>query len=358
MARVLRVVAVEEAMRPTEAVVEGEGPQGESHFVTETPVTVEPGHSTMVTLFDEKTEAERVYLFDPVSARGSDRYAFNAVRVVNPSDETLESGPVTVYAGSKFLGEGLTEVVPPRSAALVPYALDRAVVVETAATSDERIASIETISGGVAETAAERVQKVTHSIVNRGREAATVYVRHRVPEGWELDGAPDDLERIGEDVLFPVTVEPGAERTLTIAQARPATDYADLRTGLGIEAIEAFLSKHSIDEPLQSKLEAIVEGWDELRVIDRELASAADEARVLEERLADLRFQLSSLGKVSGAEKLRRDLAKRIEKHSDRLDDVTVRRADLEGERLQAQIELDASTADLRYPRTRLADAD
>ena len=75
----------------------------------------------MISLFNSETEAKQVYYFDPVSARGSTKYAFKAVRLTNPTSYTLDSGPFTVYTPSEFLGEGLAEPIPPHGVAFIPF---------------------------------------------------------------------------------------------------------------------------------------------------------------------------------------------------------------------------------------------
>jgi hypothetical protein len=104
-------------------------PVGESHFANPMPMTVEKGSSAMVSMVKQETEGEVVYLYAPDSERGNQNFAFRAVRFKNPTTSTLETGPVTVYGEEKFIGEGLTEPIPPKSSAVVPYALDRQNVV-------------------------------------------------------------------------------------------------------------------------------------------------------------------------------------------------------------------------------------
>ena len=86
-------------------------PVGESHFANPMPMTVEKGSSAMVSMVRQKTDGEVVYLYDAESERGNDKFAFRAVRFRNPTDSTLETGPVTVYGQERFIGEGLTEPI-------------------------------------------------------------------------------------------------------------------------------------------------------------------------------------------------------------------------------------------------------
>ena len=105
-------------------------PVGESHFMAERPMTVRAGSSAMVAMVHGETTGGVVYLYDPISERGDERFAFKAVRLDNPTVATLEPGPVTVYGEGRFIGEGITEPVPPRASVVVPFALDKQVVVD------------------------------------------------------------------------------------------------------------------------------------------------------------------------------------------------------------------------------------
>src|SRR6185503_4460993 len=115
-------------------------PVGESHFESDTPVSVPRGTSAMVSILKESASGEIVYLYDPESERGDRRFAFRSVLFRNPTASVLETGPVTVYGHSRFIGEGLTEAIPPHAAAVVPFALDRQVVVEQQGDDGDRIA--------------------------------------------------------------------------------------------------------------------------------------------------------------------------------------------------------------------------
>ena len=93
-------------------------------------MTVPRGTSAMVSILHTDTDGEVVYLYDPESPRGNAVYPFRAVRIKNPTDSALESGPVTVFGEGKFIGEGMGEPIPAHHVAFVPFALDRQIVVD------------------------------------------------------------------------------------------------------------------------------------------------------------------------------------------------------------------------------------
>ena len=86
-------------------------PIGTSHFESTIPMTVARGTSAMVSILSTSTEGQVVFFYDPESARGNMAFPFRAIRIRNPTDSVLESGPVTVFGEGKFIGEGLCDPI-------------------------------------------------------------------------------------------------------------------------------------------------------------------------------------------------------------------------------------------------------
>ena len=347
--QLVQVVAVDGPMRPSQARAqdEDEGPRGIAHFMTDAPMTIEAGHSAMVTLFDGDTRAQQVYLYDPVSERGSQRYAFNAVRIVNPTDNTLDSGPITVYAKKQFLGEGLTEPIPPKASALVPFGVDRTLVVEHTLETREEIETLRKVERGIATAQTQRIRRTELALANRGHADARVFVRHRVESGWTLRDPPEGMERMRGDVLLPVSVPAGTSTKLVIEESLPIDSVVDLRSPAGLGAVRVFLDKGKVDADLRGDLEAILAVQRKLADVDETLATRRAHADTLRARVGELADQLVALRKVGRAQSLSGHLAKRMRILGDRLDGVAAEISDLETRRLETGIELDGLVADL-----------
>ncbi|MBC8071627.1 MAG: hypothetical protein IAG13_25095 [Deltaproteobacteria bacterium] len=357
--QLVRVVAVDESPTPVQARVHEDdaGPRGIAHFMTKAPMTIAAGHSAMVTLYDGHTRAERVYLYDPVSERGSQVYAFNAVRIVNPTDNTLDSGPITVYAERQFLGEGLTEPIPPKAAALVPFGVDRSLVIDPVVETREEIERLRKVERGIATTEILRIRRTQLELSNRGHADARVFVRHRVASGWTLRDPPKDLERMRGDVLLPISVGAGKTVSLVIEESMPTITAIDLRSAPGLRAVEVFLAGGKPDSELRTDLEAILAVQRKLVGVDETLSTRRAHAETLRLRIGELADQLVALRKVGRAQSLSGHLAKRMRSLGDRLDGVAAEIGDLETRRLETGIELDNLVADLSLSGTAVGSA-
>jgi hypothetical protein len=327
-------------------------PIGNALFVTDSAMSIPDGRSAMVSLVNEACEAKQVYYYDPVSPRGSQRFAFKAVRVVNPSAYTLDGGPFTVYAKGQFLGEGLSEPIPPRSEAFIPFGLDREVIVEPVITSREEIHQLVTMQRGIVSTETRSIRRTELQVTNRGQHPAEVYVRHAVPHGWSLSDSVPNHRKLGGAYLFPVTVAPKASVRLGIEAWTPIMKTIDLRTDAGVKAIGLYLSTNKALEPdMREKLAQIVKMHGEIHDTQERVQTLASQMQVYRQRIDEIHVQLVTLRKVPTAQKLSQHLAKKMEEISQKLQELTVETTDLEGQLMTKRITIQDRIAELTLAR-------
>jgi hypothetical protein len=327
-------------------------PVGQAYFVSDKPMTIAADHSAMVSILNSPTDARRVYFYDPISERGSKTYAFSAVRIANPTEYTLDGGPFTVYAEGQFLGEGLSEPILPKSVAFIPFALDRAVVVDTGHEAREEIDKLVTIQRGIATTETRRIRRTKLTISNRGREAAEVYVRHQVMAGYTLDVAEGTkVERLAGANLFPVNVAGNSAVELVIEEHTPLMKTVDIRTDVGVRDISLYLSSKNVDAELKKKLHDIVEAHKHTQALEERIRTVQDQLGVFRTRVDELNLQLVSLKKVPQSEKLRQNLQTKMTEISDKLQKGTIDVTDFEGQLMTLRIALQDKLADLTLER-------
>jgi hypothetical protein len=351
----VRVLADEEA-QGAERVVEERAPRdtlpvGQAHFISDEPMSIAKEHSAMVSTLNAITAAERVYFYDPVSDRGSKKFAFNAVRIENPSEFTLDAGPFTVYANGQFLGEGLSEAILPKATAFIPYALDRSIVADSEADTREEIEELLTIQRGIVTTETRRLRRTRLTLSNRGKENATIYVRHQVQKGYELTKksaeARSELEKLGGAHLFSVAVKAGEAVELVIEEWTPLMKTVDIRTDGGVRDIGLFLRQKDIAPDLAEKLKLIIERHKAAENLEEKIALVEDQLVVYRTRIDEINIQLATLKTVRGAEKLRRHLSDKMEEISNKLQASTLELTELKGDLMTERIALQDRLAEL-----------
>jgi hypothetical protein len=348
----VRIVAADgEGPKPVQgksASEANDAPLGNAYFLAPSPLTIEKGHSAMVSMLTAATQAKEVYFYDPISTRGSKKYAFRSVLLHNPTQHTLDAGPVTVYQGGQFLGEGLSDAILPLSRAFVPFALDRKLIVDTDLGTREEIDRLLTIERGVVRSEARSIRTTKLSLVNRDGKAATVYVRHPITEGFKLEAPASGVEKLGGAYLFAVNVPPNESVKLSIEESTPMQKSLDIRSAGGIGELGLYLRSSAKLEPeLARKLTQLVERHRAMVELDERLVTLQAQSNVYRERVEEINAQLVSLRRVAQASELSRHLAKKMEEISQRLQRATIDAADLEAKRLTERVAMEDQLSEL-----------
>jgi hypothetical protein len=312
------------------------------------------GTSAMVAILKTKTEGEVVYLYDPESQRGNGSFAFRSVRLKNPTDSALESGPFTVFGEGRFVGEGLSEPIPAKSTAFIPFALDRQVVVERKDDERDDISRIITVQRGVFSTEVQHTKREKLVIHNRMQEKASVYVRHTIPHGYELSnasatGKPGRLaqERLGPAHLFRVDIEPGTKQEVVIEEKTPLFKTTDIRTPGGMDLVRVFLSGSVSSGPLKKQVEALLKLHADIGNIEQRIQTTREQMGEYRNRMDELHAQIVTLKVVKTAGPLMQNLEKKMQEVSDKLSKATIDLVALQEKLMITRINFQDGVADL-----------
>jgi hypothetical protein len=332
-------------------------PVGEAHFDNPTPMTVEKGSSVMVSMVRKETQGEVVYLYDSESDRGNANFAFRAVRFKNPTDSTLETGPVTVYGSERFIGEGLTEPIAPGSSAVVPYALDRQIVIERNDGEDNQISRLVTLQRGILTAEVQHIRREKLTLTNRLTEGAKVYLRHTVNKGWKLIESPPAFERVGDAHLFEVHLEPGESKTVEIAEATPIERTLDLNADVTMDMMKVWVETAQASPELRDQLKKLLATHKKLVDLNEQQVSLHRRLDDYRERMDELHAQIVTLQAVKTGGDLMVHLKDKMKDISQRVQDTTIKLVDAEEQIMLTRVQFQDSLAELTLPDATVATA-
>ncbi len=315
------------------------------------PMTVAKGTSVMVSMVRAETEGEEVYLFDAESDRGNDRFAFNAVRLKNPTDSTLETGPLTVYGEGRFIGEGLADPILPAATAVVPFALDRQVVVSREDESRDQIASLVTLQRGILTANVQHIRETRLKVTNRQAKPAKLFMRHTVQKGWTITKAPDVYESMGDSHLFMVELAPGQTKMVEIEEATPIVKTVDLRSDVGLSMVKLFVEAPSADESFATQMKKVLGLHREIADAEQTMTSVRQRLGDYRERMDELHVQLVTLEAVRSKGDLMGHLKQKLRDISDRVQKATIDLVDLEEKAMLARIRFQDSISELDFDK-------
>lgn len=332
-------------------------PVGESHFANPMPMTVPKGSSAMVSMVRAHTDGEVVYLYDAESERGNEHFAFRAVRFRNPTDSTLETGPVTVYGNERFIGEGLTEPIPPKASAVVPYALDRQIVIERGETEDNKLSRLVTLRRGVLTAEVQHIRHEKLTITNRLPQVAKVYIRHTVNKGWKLLEAPPAFERIGDAHLFEVDLKAGETKDVEISEATPMERTLDLNADVTMGMMKIYVQSAIGTPELKAQLEKVLTIHKQLVDLSEEQSSVHRRLDEYRERMDELHNQIFTLQAVKTGNDLMSHLKDKMKDISERVQKATIQLVDFEEKIMLTRVQFQDAIAELTLPDVTQASA-
>jgi hypothetical protein len=322
-------------------------PIGTSHFESATAMTVPRGTSAMVSILHTQAEGEVVYLYDPESPRGSAQLAFKSLRLRNPTDSQLEAGPFTVFGDGRLIGEGLSEPIPPKQLAFVPFALDRQVVVDRTDGERDEVVAIAAAQRGVFSTRVQHIKRTTLTVHNRLPTRAVVYVRHEVPAGYRASKAPTDPEHAAGADLYRVEVDGFGKQEVVLEEATPVARVLDVRAAPNMELVRAYLSSDSQDAKLKAEVDRLAAVEDAVAEGDRRTAVLRAQLAEYRQRTEELKMQIAAVKGVRSAGALNATLQAKLKEVGEKLARATSDLTVLEEKQLLARIELQDRAADV-----------
>jgi hypothetical protein len=269
------------------------------------------------------------------------------VRLDNPTDDTLEPGPVTVYGDGRFIGEGITEPVPPKASVVVPFALDRQILISHNNAESDRIAKLVTAERGIITAEVQHRRQTRFTVTSRLTKPTTVYLRHRLESGWSLVEAPPHAMKVGDSQLFAIELGAGETKYVTIAEATPLERKLSLESPDALDLMKVFVEEPDASPALKQQITALL-------AIQREAAGLADQIATLREQLAEYRAragelhaQLVTLKLVKTVGPLMAQLKSRLAEMSERTQKATLAIVDAQEKLMMKRLELSNQAADL-----------
>ncbi len=351
----MRVLAIAPANRPEVSAPPSasaranmpDTPVGESHFMADRPMNVRAGTSAMVAMLHGETSGGVVYLYDPISDRGDERFAFKAVRLDNPTDDTLEPGPVTVYGDGRFIGEGITEPVPPKASVVVPFALDRQILVSRNNTESDRIAKLVTVQRGIITAEVQHRRQTRFTLTSRLTQPTKIYLRHRLETGWALLEAPSQHMKVGDSQLFEVTLGPGETKYVTIAEATPIQRSMQLGSAEALDMMKVFIEEPDASPELKKQISGVLETHKAAMDLEDKILTLRDQLAEYRARAGELHAQLVTLKLVKTSGELMTSLKSRLADTSERMQKATLSIVDTQEKLMMLRLKFNNQLADL-----------
>jgi hypothetical protein len=313
-------VTMEGLRRSTLAMTKAKQASGLTRYEIGTPVTVPDGSSTMVALVNAPVVGEEVFMFDPNGGGGPgyEQNPFRVVRFKNSTPFVLESGPISIYSGGSFVGEGISEAVGANTSVTVPFAVEPTILVtsETPAVPQE-LKLLKIVRGTVHAERFYRHKTVWNVKAQNMPDGYKVLIRHPKQGGsYKLKDKIEGLEEIGEAYLVPVTVTKGKTTgSVEVIEQTPSQVTIGIYEADFLGMLERALVAENFSAEERAQLKPLIELRREIGKLDTQIDSLRTREDTLNRRIAQHRYNLDRLKDMKGAEaeKMRQERARQLE---------------------------------------------
>ncbi|MBK6922251.1 MAG: DUF4139 domain-containing protein [Deltaproteobacteria bacterium] len=331
--------------RSTMASARSKQISGLTSFDLRERVTVPNGNSTMVAILNQSVGAEQTFLYRPGGAGvGYEANPYRVVRFRNSTPFVLEPGPISIYSGDSFVGEGLSESVGAGMSATLPFAVEPGIMVtSTASYSGDEMQLLRIVRGVLeVESFARTTTKWTVK-APKSMGTFSVLVRHG-KAGWnyELVDPPKGTEALPDAYLVPVPVTTaGQEGEVTLVEQTPSVTTLSIWDVRAVSLLEGLVAKATLTAALRKQLEPIVKLRQEIGRIDTEIDGLKRQQVELDQRANETRENLEAIKKDPAAGSLRSKLNARLDAFTKDGDRIGRKVVELNSQRLEKKIALE-----------------
>ncbi|HLV93983.1 MAG TPA: carboxypeptidase regulatory-like domain-containing protein [Candidatus Acidoferrales bacterium] len=301
-------------------------------------VTIHKNESALVPIVQTHVKAEKVSIWNASSGTPA---PLRASWLTNSSSLTLDGGSFSIIEDDAFAGEGLTNPIKPGEKRLISYAADLGVRVQSQAdTMPEHVTRVHIAHGVMIQTSEYR-QQTTYTIRDDDTTPRTVLIEHPVRAGWVIskDG-PQPEETTSSVYRFRVKADPKSKATLELNESRPIESRYEL-TNLTDDQITLFSRQRSINPAVEDALRKIVDQKNRIAALDAQIATRAGETQKIYDDQQRIRENLKALKGSAEERALTERYTKQLSDQETRLETLQKESAAFQGQRDQAQAELD-----------------
>ncbi|MFO0609670.1 MAG: TonB family protein [Polyangiales bacterium] len=313
---------------------------GATRYDLPQPVTVPDRSATMVMLAAREVPGRQMFLYAPdPGIAASSTHPFRVARFENRTGALLERGPIAIFEAGAYLGQGMLEALPDGATATIPFSLDRALAVESEATTAVEGARLVAMQRGELTLERFRVTRTTYRARNGGATVARVMVRHAL-NGERLHEPPANTEESNGAALVPVDAPARGRGEAVVTTRSPFTVQVALADEQAAAAIEQYLREGAPAAPVAQSLREALDLRRQIEERERERAGLEERRDDLQQGAEETRENLRAIQRNPQAADLRARLTARLGRVATDLDQLTRRIVELDTQISERRVRL------------------
>ncbi len=291
------------------------------------PVSIPRQTSTMVTLLNEYVPGEEVLLFRPdPNVPGSDRYPMRAARLVNRTGFGLMPGPVAIFGGGTFVGEGIVGKLSAGETATIPFGIDNGTTVEQDRKDALRPVRLVSLARGVMTVEDASVVTTRYTITTGQQTPSRIFLRHARSAGYTPDALPPGSETTPDAYLIPIPLAPRKTSSVEVVEREARHGEMAILTSDGTK-LGLYLQGSALAPAVQKQVREIIDLRVELGRIEERMDGLRSELVDAGQRSGELRESLRAIEKAPRAAALQRELLVHLTESVKQTEDLSAKLA-------------------------------
>jgi hypothetical protein len=324
---------------------------GATRYDLPLPVTIPDRTATMVMLLSRSVSGEALFLFAPDGGvPDSASHPFRVARFTNGAGGVLERGPIAVFEGGAFLGQGMVDPLPAGATATVPFALERGIAVDEDRKFDEQGARLAKIENSELTVERDRVTQTKYRVRNGGDQAAKLLVKHPRIGGARLFAPPAGTEdNVGTgSALVPASIGPHATVDLVVDERVTEQSPTDWFSPIAENAVKAYLADAKSDRDVAQRLTAAWITRNDFVAKNTEREKLQQQSNALSSSTEETRRNLRAIERNKTADALRQKLTARLADAATKLDDLNRKIVELEAKLSELGVQFKEAIRDIK----------
>lgn len=309
------------------------------------PVTIKRNSSALIPIVAAKTEGERVSIFNE---SGRLKNPMSGIYLNNTTGLTLESGPLTVFEGDTYGGEGLMDRLKPEEKRFITFAADLGTMVSTNQDNKDEAVNYIEIVNGTFYASNKKYQTKTYTITNKDTHPKTIIVEHPYRDDWELESPKDIFEKTENFYRFRVVVPAKATNKFVVKEEHEDTTSYGI-SNITPDLLAFYVNKKYVSEEVRQTLQKVIDLKQRIVSTDVEINNKNRQINDIGTDQARIRENLKAVGKTEEEKKLIARYTEKLNQGEDELEKLRKEIKELSEQRIQLQTELNNVIKNLSF---------
>jgi hypothetical protein len=293
------VLASPDAQSPIASVASAEEIGDAFLYNIEQKVNLNRQKSALLPIISKGVEASKVSIFnESVHAK----FPLLGLKFKNTSGQNLMQGPITIYEGDNYAGDGRMMDLQPNEERLLSYAVDLGTEVKAEGKAQPSHITTIKIAKGLLHITHKQRETRTYLVKNRSPQDRVLLIEHPYRTDWKLIAPEKPIERSRDVYRFEIDVKAGASMRQEVVEEQVRLVQSEL-TNADDKTVRLLILNTAATQPMKEALSKAVDLRSKLVETQRELAQLEQQLKEIVEDQTRLRANLREMPPTSTAYK-------------------------------------------------------